>query len=205
MLQGIKNNLNYKNMANWASTSYRIEGSKNELERVFNVIDDFMTDKRKPVRENASKEWEGNIVRVLGATDEQMENNYLRGFIQEYEMDGAIISIEADEAWGATDFRHVLTKLMPDLTVYYIVEEPGCEVYATNDAESKYFTDKFYVDACVNGNYESGYFETEKQAMAYAAELLGKEEVSKGELKSWNEEHKGDNDFIYVHECEIED
>lgn len=62
-------------MANWASTSYRIEGSKNELERVFNVIDDFMTDKRKPVRENASKEWEGNIVRVLGATNEQMENN----------------------------------------------------------------------------------------------------------------------------------
>ena len=192
-------------MANWASTSYRIEGSKNELKRVFNVIDDFMTDKRKPVRENASKEWEGNIVRVLGATDEQMENNYLRGFIQEYEMDGAIISIEADEAWGATDFRHVLTKLMPDLTVYYIVEEPGCEVYATNDAESKYFTDKFYVDACVNGNYESGYFETEKQAMAYAAELLGKEEVSKGELKNWNKEHKGDNDFLYVHEFEIED
>ena len=192
-------------MANWASTSYRIEGSKNELERVFNVIDDFMTDKRKPVRENASKEWEGNIVRVLGATDEQMENNYLRGFIQEYEMDGDIISIEADEAWGATDFRHVLTKLMPDLTVYYIVEEPGCEVYATNDAESKYFTDKFYVDACVNGNYESGYFETEKQAMAYAAELLGKEEVSKGELKNWNKEHKENNDFIYVHEFKIED
>ena len=41
--------------------------------------------------------------------------------------------------------------------------------------------------------------------MAYAAELLGKEEVSKGELKSWNEEHKEDNDFIYVHEFEIED
>ena len=192
-------------MANWASTSYRIEGSKNELKRVFNVIDDFMTDKRKPVRENASKEWEGNIVRVLGATNEQMENNYLRGFIQEYEMDGDIISIEADEAWGATDFRHVLTKLMPDLTVYYIVEETGCEVYATNDAESKYFTDKFYVDACVSGNYESGYFETEKQAMAYAAELLGKEEVSKEELKNWNKEHKGDKDFLYVHEFEIED
>lgn len=192
-------------MANWARTSYRIEGSESDLKRVFDVIDSFITDKCKPVEENASKEWEGNIVRVLGATDEQMENNYLRGFIQEYEIDGDIISIEADEAWGATDFRHVLTKLMPDLTVYYIVEEPGCEVYATNDAESKYFTDKFYVDACVNGNYESGYFETEKQAMAYAAELLGKEEVSKGELKNWNKEHKGDNDFLYVHEFEIED
>ena len=52
---------------------------------------------------------------------------------------------------------------------------------------------------------ESDYFETEKQAMAYAAELLGKEEVSKGELKNWNKEHKENNDFIYVHEFEIED
>ena len=164
-------------MAHWASTSYRIEGSKNELERVFNVIDDFMTDKRKPVRENASKEWEGNIVRVLGATDEQMENNYLRGFIQEYEMNGDTICVEAEEAWGTTDFRHVLAQLIPELTIYYIVEEPGCEIYATNDSEGKYFIDRFYVDACINGNYESDYFEIEEQ--------------------------EGD-DFIYVHEFEIE-
>lgn len=73
MLQGIKNNLNYKNMANWARTSYRIEGSESDLKRVFDVIDSFMTDKCKPAEENASKEWEGNIVRALGATDEQME------------------------------------------------------------------------------------------------------------------------------------
>ena len=192
-------------MANWASTSYRIEGSESDLKRLFNVMDSFLTDKCKPAEENVSKDWEGNIVKALGATEEQMTQNYLRGFIQEYEMDGGVISIEADEAWGATDFRHVLENLMPGLTVYYVVEEPGCEVYATNDAESKYFIDKFYVDACVNGNYESDYFETEKQAMSYAAEVLGKEEVSKDELESWNEEHKDSDDFVYVHKFEIED
>ena len=190
-------------MANWASTSYRIEGSKNELKRVFNVIDDFMTDKRKPVRENASKEWEGNIVRVLGATDEQMENNYLRGFIQEYKMDGDTICVEAEEAWGTTDFRHVLAQLIPELTIYYIVEEPGCEIYATNDSEGKYFIDRFYVDACINGNYESDYFETEEQAMKYVASLLGKGNISMKEVKEWTEKQEGD-DFIYVHEFEIE-
>lgn len=170
---------------------------------MFNVIDDFMTDKRKPVRENASKEWEGNIVRVLGATDEQMENNYLRGFIQEYEMDGDTICVEAEEAWGTTDFRHVLAQLIPELTIYYIVEEPGCEIYATNDSEGKYFIDRFYVDACINGNYESDYFETEEQAMKYVASLLGKDNISMKEVKEWTEEQEGD-DFIYVHEFEIE-
>jgi len=78
-------------MANWASTSYAIEGSKSDLERVFNVINDFVKSNVKPVEANASKKWEGNIVKALGATDEQMKNNYLRGFIQTYEIiDGVL-------------------------------------------------------------------------------------------------------------------
>lgn len=190
-------------MANWASTSYRIEGSKEDLEKVYNVIDEFMSERRKPVRVDASNEWEGNIIRALGATDEQMKNNYLRGFIEEYEMDGDIIRIEAEEAWGTTDFRYVLAQLMPELTIYYIVEEPGCEVYATNDAEGKYFPERFYVDAYVNGDYQSEYFDTEEQAMTYVANLLGKQEVSKNELENWNECHEEDDNFIYIHEFEI--
>ena len=190
-------------MANWASTSYRIEGSKEDLEKVYNVIDEFMSERRKPIEVNASSEWEGNIIRALGATDEQMKNNYLRGFIEEYEMDGDIIRIEAEEAWGTTDFRQVLAQLMPELTIYYIVEEPGCEVYATNDADGKYFPERFYVDAYVNGDYQSEYFETEEQAMTYVANLLGKEKVSKNELENWNECHEEDDNLIYIHEFEI--
>lgn len=187
-------------MANWASTSYRIEGGKSDLERVYGVIDGFMTGREKPVIEDASNEWEGNIVKALGATGEQVSKSYLRGFIQEYEMDGDTIRIEAEEAWGATDFRRVLKQLMPELTIYYIVEEPCCEVYATNDDEGKYFTDRFHVVACVNGNYENEHFETEERAMRYAANLLGRETVSKAELESWNEDHEADDDFIYVNE-----
>lgn len=190
-------------MANWASTSYRIEGSKSDLERVYNVINALVTGKLKPVDETASEDWEGNIVKALGATDKQVAENYLRGFIQEYEMDSDTIRIEAEEAWGASDFRHVLKQLMPELTIYYIVEEPGCEVYATNDVEGKYFPERFYVDACINGDYESDYFDTEKQAMAYAAKLIGKEKISKAKLESWNEDHEDDDNFIYVHEFEI--
>lgn len=122
-------------MANWASTSYRIEGSKSDLERVYGMIDNFMSERRKPVEENASKEWEGNVVKALGATDEQVSKNYLRGFIQEYEMDGDTIRIEAEE-----------------------------------------------------------------RAMAYAANLMDMEMVSKAKIESWNEDHEADGDFIYIHE-----
>lgn len=163
-----------------------------------------MMQRRKPVTDTTSIDWEGNICKALGATEKQM-NNYLRGFIQSYEIDGNVLRIEAEEAWGATDFRHVLKQLLPELTIYFIVEEPGCEVYATNDADGKYFSDRFYVDACVNGDHQSDYFQTEEQAMAYAATLIGKEKVSKAKLESWNEDHEDDDDFIYIHEFEIID
>ena len=173
------------------------------MEKLYGVIDSFMTEKQKPVFETASKDWEGNIIMALGATDKELSENYLRGFIQEYELDGDTVRIEAEEAWGASDFRYLLRTLMPKLTVYFIVEEPGCEVYATNDADGKYFPERFYVDTCVNGDYKSEYFETRKQAMAYAANLIGRKSISKAKLESWNEDHEDDDDFIYVHEFEI--
>ena len=70
--------INIENMANWATTSYRIEGSKSDLKRVFNVIDGFMTAKQKPTSVTTSKDWEGNVVEALGATEEQLSKNYLR-------------------------------------------------------------------------------------------------------------------------------
>ena len=187
-------------MANWASTSYAIEGNKSDLESVFNVINDFVKSNVKPVEANASKEWEGNIVKALGATDEQMKNNYLRGFIQTYEIIDGVLYIEAEEAWGATDFRHLLAKLMPELTIYYIVEECGCEVYATNDCDGKYFTESYYVDICIDGDYFSEYFDTEKQVLAYVAQLLKKESVTMKDIDEWNEEQDDSENYIYVHE-----
>lgn len=187
-------------MANWASTSYRIEGSKSDLERVYRIIDDFVCERQKPVETNASKEWEGNIVKVLGATDEQLEKNYLRGFIGEYELDGEVLRIDAQEAWGATDFRHILGKLMPELTIYYIVEEAGCDVFATNDIDGKYFSERYLVDAYVKNEDFYEYFDTEKQMKNFVSSLLEKEEFTEEDIEAWNEEHEDDDSYIYIHE-----
>ena len=187
-------------MANWASTSYRIEGSKSDLERVFGVIDDFIKGRVASTREDATADWEGNIVKALGAMDEEIDNNYLRGFIQDYELDGDTIRIEAEEAWGATDFRHVLGKLMPDLTIYYIVEEAGCEVFATNDTDGKYYPERYLVDAYVKDADYYEFFETEKQMKSFVSSLLEKEDFTEEDIEAWNEEHEDDDSYINVHE-----
>lgn len=187
-------------MANWASTSYRIEGSKSDLERVFGVIDDFIKGRVASTREDATADWEGNIVKALGAMDEEIDNNYLRGFIQDYELDGDTIRIEAEEAWGATDFRHVLGKLMPNLTIYYIVEEAGYDVFATNDTDGKYYPERYLVDAYVKDVDYYEFFETEKQMKSFVSSLIEKEDFTEEDIEAWNEEHEDDGSYIYVHE-----
>lgn len=187
-------------MANWASTSYAIEGSKSDLEKVFNAIDGFIKGRVASTREDATADWEGNIVKALGAMDEEIDNNYLRGFIQDYELDGDTIRIEAEEAWGATDFRHVLGKLMPDLTIYYIVEEAGCEVFATNDTDGKYYPERYLVDAYVKDVDYYEYFETEKQMKSFVSSLLEKKDFTEEDIEAWNEEHEDDDSYINVHE-----
>lgn len=187
-------------MANWASTSYRIEGSESDLKKVYDVIDNFVTGKSKPVLEDASKEWEGNIVKALGASDEQLKESYLRGFIEEYELDGDVIRINAEEAWGATDFRHILGNLMPELTIYYIVEEAGCDVFATNDIDGKYFPEQYLVDAYVKDADYYEYLETKGQMKDFVSSLIGKEDFTDEDIEAWNEEHEDDDSYIYVHE-----
>lgn len=109
-------------MANWASTSYRIEGKQEDLKTLNELINEFMDGKRPVMEDNASKDWEGNVALELG---ENTKGYYLRGFIQTCELEDDVLSIEAEEAWGATDFRHILEKHFEGMKVYFIVEEEG--------------------------------------------------------------------------------
>ena len=53
-------------MANWASTSYRIEGKQEDLKTLNELINEFMDGKRPVMEDNASKDWEGNVALELG-------------------------------------------------------------------------------------------------------------------------------------------
>lgn len=187
-------------MANWAITSYRLENKLENLQELHNLCKAFLNKERPVMEEGASEEWEGNIILALGI---DKGSSYLRGFIQECELEDGVLRIEASEAWGATDFRHLLEGHYEDMKVYYIVEEEGCEVYATNDVEGKYFSYRFAVDSCVEGEDEFEYFKTEAEALQYIAGRLNRNSISVEEIKEWNEEHELDDDYISLHEYKI--
>lgn len=184
-------------MANWATTSYRIEGNSEDLQQLSELCKAFLKRERPVMEEGASEEWEGNIILALGI---DKGTSYLRGFIQDCELEDGVLRIEASEAWGATDFRHLLEGHYEDMKVYYIVEEEGCEVYATNDVEGKYFPYRFSVHSCIEGEDEFEDFKTEKEAMQYVASRLNRNSISVEEIKEWNEEHELDDDYISLHE-----
>ena len=48
-------------MANWANTSYCIEGNQKDLQELFNLIEAFDKGICPAMNERASKGWEGNI------------------------------------------------------------------------------------------------------------------------------------------------
>lgn len=187
-------------MANWASTSYRIEGKQEDLKTLNELINEFMDGKRPVMEDNASKDWEGNVALELG---ENTKGYYLRGFIQTCELEDDVLSIEAEEAWGATDFRHILEKHFEGMKVYFIVEEEGGEVYATNDKEGRFFDYRFLVDSCVDGADEWEYFDTKEQALSYVARRMRVETVTLEEIDKWNDDHYEGDDYIYFHEYEL--
>lgn len=193
-------------MANWAFTSYAIEGPNETLQKIEQAM-------LHPVEEGDDG-WEGAILKALGITWEERKpggtGKYMRGFIDDKPWwDGEdILRFDAQEAWGATDFNEVLEENFPDIKVYYSVEEEGGEVYATNDAEGKYFPERYWIDACINNCYQSEYFASKEHALDYISRISSGEVTTFDEAEAFsNKEGKyiksNQEDYISVHEFTI--
>ena len=187
-------------MTNWSSNSYRIEGKQEDLQQIYDLFVKFDKGRRKPFDEQTSKDWEGNIVWALGG---ETKDYYLRGFIQTCEISEGLLCIEAEEAWGATGFRHFLEKHYQDMSVYFCVEEEGEEIYATNDINGKYFKFRYMVNSCIDGVDEWEYFNTSEEALQYIANRLEIDSLTISQLETWQENHVNEDDYICFNEYKI--
>ena len=187
-------------MANMASVSYRIEGPRETLEKIYGAICIAMTDK---------EHWEEyTTCRHLGFTEEELDGKRLGGEISEEPSLGEnTLEFYAEERWGLQDFEELLRQKFPDIKVYWVVEECGCEVFCTNDSEGKYFPQRYWVDTAQDDIYQSEYFNDEKAMYNWLNKKYGVK--SKEEVDAWNANYEDTGDdcenFIYIHEFEILD
>lgn len=185
-----------------ASVSYAIEGSEKSLKKIAEAIITAVhsDDKRYEMYQAAE---------YLKLSD--IENSRLGGEISEeptWDKNTGALRFWSEERWGLQDFAELLEKKFPDIKVYWVVEECGCEVYCTNDKEGKYFPERYWVDTCIDDIYNSEYFETEEDVYKWLDRLTYGRVKSKEDVEKFNADYEdseaSDDNFIYIHEFEVE-
>lgn len=185
-----------------ASVSYAIEGSEESLKKINEAIVVAVNsdDKRYELYQAAE-------YLKLPITD----NTRLGGEISEeptWDKNTGALRFWSEERWGLQDFNELLEKQFPDIKVYWIVEEQGFEIYCTNDREGKYFPERYWVDTAQDGIYKSEYFETEEQVYKWLSEITNGRVKCEEDVEKFNADYEDsgtdDENFIYIHEFEIE-
>lgn len=182
-----------------ASVSYRIEGPKEILEVIQQAIIKAMEDK---------KHWTEWVACELLDIPIEEGKSRLGGLIEEEPSLGEnVLEFYAEERWGLQDFEELLRQKFPEIKVYWVVEESGMEIYCTNDAEGKYFPERYWVDTAQDDIYDSEYFSTEEAMYKWLNEKYGVK--SKEEVEAWNADYEATGDecenFIYIHEFDVEE
>ena len=183
-----------------ASVAYAIEGSKESIESIQKAVLEGLNDK---------KHWtEYAACKSLGFTDEELDDKRLGGELYDPEIsEQGVLKLYGEERWGLQDFEKLLRHKFPDITVYWSVEESGCAVYCTNDKEGKYFPERYYADVCIDGNYYSEYFPTEKALFEWLAKLTNNRVKSVEDIENFNADYEDsgndDENFINVYEYDL--
>ena len=155
-------------MPNWAYTDYVVTGDNEKVEQFFDMLNRLNERKRPLRRSDFGKLWLGNIVLLLG---KHWKDVYCRGSIQSYQksFDNEKLLLTVLSAWGEmNEVRELLQQKFPSVKVYYYVEEPGMEIYSTNDQEGKHFPSRFVVYSDEEG---TEYFNCIEDVAEYLARL----------------------------------
>ena len=191
-------------MANQSDVVYKCIGDPKEVRSLYKIIN--ANDKRKTsrVKNGFGTLWIGNIIDALG---EDWEKLRCRGEIIGYHIENNLLTIYQSTAWCEQEgFRECIEKKFPSIKVYYREEEPGCDVYYTNDADRNYFPERYLL----NYNDEPLYFNTIEEAAEYVSGIVNQKveanmtAIEKA-LDEYEEENKDEDVYFSFHEFQVVD
>ena len=189
-------------MPNWCDTIYKCVGDPKEVRSLYKIINANNKRQTPRVKNGFGILWLGCIIDNLG---ENWENYRCRGEIIDYQLDGNVLIIYQNTAWSEQEgFRECIEKKYPSIKVYYREEEPGCEVFYTNDANGEYFPERYFLD-----NYEEPlYYETIEEAADSVSGIVGyKVEATvkaiEEALNDYEETHEDEDVFYSFHEFKV--
>lgn len=196
-------------MSNTCFTTYKVVSEKKkDVTKLFKTIK-RLDGRKTPLVKNGwydPKLWLGCLVKALGGDPNKV---YCRGTITFYEIEDDVLTLNTETAWSEmSETRHFIESCFPDMKIYYIEEESGCEIFNTNDSEGIYFKDRYYLD----GFDDSEYFETLEEASNYVKEIVGHDveadfDAIDKALSDYVEEHEEEDPDCYYsfHEFKVVD
>ena len=167
-------------MPNWCVTDITIHHeNEKELEIFYEKLDEWLN---HAYMENDFGSWLGNIVgnSGIGTIDTGKETDLrCRGsVIYISEPSDGELTISTETAWVPMIKMWVklLDKYLPDAELIYTAEEPGCEIYYTNDPSiAGIYMFDIWDDTNIDIELSDQYFE--KEMIGILQELLGSKET----------------------------
>ena len=196
-------------MSNYCATYIRIVGVYKEAQLLYDLLE--------WAKEKVPNGWIGEIGNLLGVVDISDGNTYYRGTkeyiscrsrIEEIYFDAHTneVTISSGDDWSPqlSVYSLLQKKFAPNCKLFFTGEEPGCDVYVTNDPE---YIGKWLVDVETNedSDCESLWYVEESVAKEFLQKKLQSDSESIDELTRLAYES---DDCISVHqfsEVSVED
>ena len=155
-------------MANYCSNSIAIFGyDKEKVDELRNLMFKFL-------HENSTSSIRAFVVVCGYSSDEALKMTDGRDTFVDVDDEVSekesifYFKFQTETAWSPNVdvFRKIISdKYGEELDMEYCSEEPGVGIYINTDEEGFFFTDRYYLDSCINSEYETEYFENKQEVL----------------------------------------
>lgn len=123
-------------MSHCAYTQYIAVGDAAQLNELHDLMLHLASSSKNP----------NDLSDLLEALGGDKSNIRCRGEWFDLFLSNGKLSFNVETPWDEPDeVRHLIEKKLPDLKLYYITEEPTCDIFTTNDTNGEYFPERYYL------------------------------------------------------------
>lgn len=192
-------------MPNWCTTSYAVTGPSDQVAACRKVLTEVMN--TEPCHPNGfGKGWLGDFVHAFGKNWKTVECRGQITHIDENAEDD-VLRFDTMTAWAKMDcVEELILERWPDLDIYWLEEELGCEIFSTNDSSGVFFKETYLVDVFQEGMC----YYNEHDALQAVSAIANQNITDWDEALEWTKKHNEEDtvieneDYVYLHHAEIE-
>lgn len=137
-------------MPNWCMTTMFFTGEEDELEKLKALIEKWTS--KNYLKNDFGTSWLGNVVLGAGFSLNDFECRgsilYIEDILLDDDNNLPFLQIECESAWIPMPemWYAIVGKYASNCKVYWYAEEPGCELYQTNDIDKLFFKEDYVVE-----------------------------------------------------------